>query len=62
MHQIRTPTTDAAIIGRLDKPDHGDFSPEAARELLSLQLSPQDQARARSFPSRPRTERSRPTS
>jgi hypothetical protein len=46
MHQIRTPTTDAAIIGRLDKPDHSDFSPEAAREILSLQLSPHDQARA----------------
>ena len=61
MHQISTPTTDAAIIGRLDKPDRSDFSPEAAREILSLQLSPQDQV-ARSFPSRPRTERSRPTS
>src|SRR4051812_37683399 len=31
MQQIRTPTTDAAIVGRLDKPDHSDFSPEAAR-------------------------------
>jgi hypothetical protein len=46
MHQTRTPTTDAAIISRLDKPDHSDFSPAAAREILSLQLSPQDQARA----------------
>jgi hypothetical protein len=46
MQQIRTPTTDAAIIGRLDKPDHSDFSPEAAREILRLQLSAQDQARA----------------
>jgi hypothetical protein len=46
MQPIRTPTTDATIIGRLDKSDHSDFSPEAAREILSLQLSPQDQVRA----------------
>jgi hypothetical protein len=45
MQQIRTPTTDAAIVGRLDKPDHSDFSPEAAREILSIQLSSEDQAR-----------------
>src|SRR5215469_13889964 len=49
MKQISTPTNDAAIIGRLDKPDHSDFSPEAAREILSLQLSPQDQARAQAL-------------
>jgi hypothetical protein len=36
--------TDAAIVGRLNKPDHRDFSPETAREILSIQLSPEDQA------------------
>jgi len=45
MQQIRTPTTDAAIVGRLEKPDHSDFSPETAREILSIQLSPEDQTR-----------------
>jgi hypothetical protein len=29
------------------KPDHGDFSPELAREILSLQLGDADQARMR---------------
>jgi hypothetical protein len=38
------PITDAAIVGRLIKPDHRDFSPEASREILSIQLSPEDQA------------------
>jgi hypothetical protein len=45
MQHIRIPTTDAAIVGRLDKPDHSDFSPDTAREILSIQLSPEDQAR-----------------
>jgi hypothetical protein len=45
MQQTRFPSNEAAIVGRLIKPDHGDFSPEAARELLSLQLDPEDQAR-----------------
>jgi hypothetical protein len=45
MQQTRTPATEAAIVGRLIKPDHGDFSPEAARELLSLQFGPEDQTR-----------------
>jgi hypothetical protein len=45
MQQIHTPTTDAAIVGRLDKPDHSDFSVEAAREILSIQLSDADQTR-----------------
>ena len=43
MHQSQLPTTDAAIVGRLGKPDHSDFSPEAAREILSIQLSGEDQ-------------------
>ena len=43
MQQTELSTTDAAIIGRIGKPDHSDFSPEAAREILSIQLSPQDQ-------------------
>jgi hypothetical protein len=47
MQEIRTPTNDAAIIGRLDKPDHSDFSPEVAREILTIQLSPEDQERMR---------------
>ena len=38
---------EAAIVGRLIKPDHGDFSPEAARELLSLRFDDEDQARMR---------------
>lgn len=29
------------------KPDHGDFSPETARELLSLRFGEEDQARMR---------------
>jgi hypothetical protein len=43
MQQTQLPATDAAIIGRLAKADHSDFSPEAAREILSIQLSPDDQ-------------------
>jgi hypothetical protein len=42
MQKTQVPTTDAAIIGRLAKPDHSDFSPETAREILSIQLSPED--------------------
>ena len=29
-------SVEAAIVGRLIKPDQGDFSPSTARELLSL--------------------------
>jgi hypothetical protein len=47
MQQTRLPSTEAAIVGRLIKPDHGDFSPEAARELLSLQFDAEDQTRMR---------------
>ncbi len=47
MQQTHVPTTDAAIIGRLGKPDRSDFSPEAAREILSIQLSPEDQRNMR---------------
>ena len=45
MQQSRIPSTEAAIVGRLIKPGRGDFSPEAARELLSLQFGAEDQAR-----------------
>ncbi len=45
MQQTNIPATDAAIIGRLGKADKSDFSPEAAREILSVQLSPKDQKR-----------------
>ncbi|MGC1723192.1 MAG: hypothetical protein WA746_29790 [Isosphaeraceae bacterium] len=34
--------TDAAVFGRLVKPDHSDLSPEAAREILSLQFDDSD--------------------
>jgi hypothetical protein len=37
--------TDAAIFGRLIKPDHGDFSPAAAREILSVQFDESDKER-----------------
>lgn len=47
MQSLQLPSSEAAIVGRLMKPDHGDFSPEAARELLSLQFSDDDQARMR---------------
>jgi hypothetical protein len=45
MQQTHIPTNDAAIMGRLMKPDRGDFSPEVAREILSIQLSREDHAR-----------------
>jgi hypothetical protein len=44
---MQVTSSEAAIVGRLMKPDHGDFSPEAARELLSLQFGDDDQARMR---------------
>ena len=47
MQQTNRSASEAAIVGRLMKPDHGDFSPEAAREFLSLQFGPEDQARMR---------------
>lgn len=37
--------TDAAIFSRLVKPDRGDFSPEAAREILSLKFDDEDTGR-----------------
>ena len=49
MQQTRLPSSEAAIVGRLMKPDHGDFSPEAARELLSLRFGDEDQARMRTL-------------
>lgn len=39
--------SEAAIVGRLMKPDQGDFSPEVARELLNLRFDEGDQARMR---------------
>ena len=62
MQQTNVPTNEAAIVGRLIKPDRGDFSPEAARELLSLQFDSEDQTRIANFPSRLRMELSRPLS
>src|SRR5262249_39200413 len=47
IHDTPLPSSEAAIVGRLVKPDHGDFSPEAARELLGLQFGDEDQARMR---------------
>jgi hypothetical protein len=47
MQNTYIPSSEAAIVGRLIKPDHGDFSPEAARELLSLSFGNEDQARLR---------------
>ena len=38
-------TADAAVFGRLVKPDRGDFSPAAAREILSLRFDEADQER-----------------
>lgn len=40
-------SNEAAIVGRLMKPDQADFSPELAREILSLQLGSEDQTRIR---------------
>lgn len=37
--------TDAAVIGRLVKPDRGDLSPAAAREILSLRFDEEDARR-----------------
>lgn len=37
--------TDAAVFGRLVKPDRGDLSPEAAREILSLRFDDADARR-----------------
>jgi hypothetical protein len=47
MQQTPIPATDAAIVGRLMMPDRSDFSPEVAREILSIQLSPEDQSHMR---------------
>jgi hypothetical protein len=47
MQPTYMPSSEAAIVGRLIKPDHGDFSPEAARELLSIRFGDEDQARMR---------------
>lgn len=47
MYERSSATTEAAIVGRLIRPDRGDFSPEVARELLSLRLDDADQARMR---------------
>ena len=47
MQQTHLPSSEAAIVGRLIQPDRGDFSPAAARELLSLRFGDEDQARMR---------------
>ncbi len=47
MQTMHMPSSEAAIVGRLIKPDHRDFSPEAARELLSLRFGDDDQTRMR---------------
>jgi hypothetical protein len=47
MQPTSTASNDAAIVGRLIKPDHGDLSPEVAREILSLQFDNDDQERLR---------------
>jgi hypothetical protein len=47
MQQTKIPNTDAAIIGRLGKPDRSDFSPDTAREILNIELSTEDQKRTR---------------
>jgi len=49
MPNTQTPTHDAAIVGRLIKPDNADFSPETAREILSLQFDAEDQALMRTL-------------
>jgi hypothetical protein len=47
MQRPHISSSEAAIVGRLIKPDHGDFSPEVARELLSLRFGEEDQTRMR---------------
>jgi hypothetical protein len=47
MQPTPLPSSEAAIVGRLIKPDRGDFSPELAREILSLRFGDEDQARMR---------------
>src|SRR5262245_23926611 len=47
MQHTHISSSEAAIVGRLIKPDRGDFSPDVARELLSLQFGDEDQARMR---------------
>ena len=38
-------TTDSAVIGRLSKNGNAEFSPDAAREILSLQFDDADKQR-----------------
>ena len=45
MQPLNIASSDALIVGRLVKPDHGDFSPETAREILTLQFDDADKAR-----------------
>ncbi len=47
MSQAHIASSEAAIVGRLIRPDHGHFSPEVARELLSIRFGDEDQARLR---------------
>ena len=45
MPPIHSITSDAAVFGRMIKSDRGDFSPTAAREILSLRFDEADQER-----------------
>ncbi len=45
MHPTSLTPTDAAVFGRLVKPDRGDLSPAAAREILSLRFDEEDARR-----------------
>ena len=47
MRNTHLTSNEAAIVGRLIKPDHGDFSPGVAHELLGLQFGDEDQVRMR---------------
>jgi len=38
-------SAEAAILGRMLKPERGDLSPEAARSLLRLEFDPDDRSR-----------------
>jgi len=45
MQQTHIAPNDAAIVGRLIMPDQRDFSPDTAREILSLQFDRNDKQR-----------------
>jgi hypothetical protein len=45
MQPTQMTPTDAAVFGRLVMPDRSDFSPDTAREILSLQFDDGDKKR-----------------